>query len=139
MIRSESLDKFAILLSGICLVQCLVFPIAMTAVPILSASFLVDDHLFHELMLWFVLPTSVIALGMGCRKHRDLNILITGVIGLSIVVAVTFWGHDIFGESLEKYVTSIGGIVLAYAHYLNYKSCQEISCNDKNCSTDHHH
>jgi len=139
MIRSQTLDKFAILLSGICLIQCLVLPIALTALPILSATIVVDDHLFHELMLWLVLPASIIALTMGCRKHRNLNILATGAIGLAIIVFVTFLGHDLLGETWEKWVSSLGGIVLAYAHYLNYKACQDLICNDTNCASNHHH
>jgi hypothetical protein len=111
----------------------------LTALPILSATIVIDDHLFHEVMLWLVLPASIIALTMGCRKHRNFKIMVTGAIGLSIIVFVTFWGHHVLGETWEKWVSSLGGIVLAYAHYLNYKACQAISCSDDKCASDHHH
>jgi len=60
MFKSTSLDKFAILLSGVCLVHCLITPVLITLMPIISMTAFVEDLLFHKLMLWLVLPTSVI-------------------------------------------------------------------------------
>ncbi len=139
MLNSNTLDKFAILLSGACLVHCLITPILVTALPIVSSSTMVEDLLFHQLMLWAVLPTSFIALFLGCRKHKQLAIAGTGVLGLSILVAVAFFGHDWFGITGEKIATTIGGLILALSHYLNYRACQTTTCEDKNCSTQHHH
>jgi len=139
MIKSTTIDKFAISLSAVCLVHCLLAPILMTLFPIFTLSALAEDILFHQLMLWIVLPTSVVALLLGCRKHRKLSIAATGALGMAILIAVAFFGHDIFGVTIEKFATSIGGLVLALSHYLNYRACQMISCNDKNCATVHHH
>ncbi|MFT4635867.1 MAG: hypothetical protein ACI854_001194 [Arenicella sp.] len=139
MLNSTSLDKFAILLSGVCLVHCLLTPVLITLLPIISLSSLVEDILFHQLMLWLVLPTSIIALFLGCRKHKQLLIAATGVVGISILVAVAFFGHDWFGIGGEKIVTSVGGLILALSHYLNYRACQTTICEDNNCSTEHHH
>ena len=139
MLNSNTLDKFAILLSGVCLLHCLLTPILITLLPIISSSAFVEDLLFHQLMLWAVLPTSVIALFLGCRKHKQFLIAATGIIGISILVAVSFWGHDWLGIAGEKVATSIGGVVLALSHYLNYRACQNTTCDDGNCSTQHHH
>lgn len=139
VIDSTKLDKLAIMLSGICLVHCLVVPIVMTLLPILSISALVDDVLFHQLVLWVVLPISALALIIGCRKHRKPLIIASGVIGLSILVVVAFLGHSVLGETYEKVATSVGGLVLAFSHYLNYRECQAITCTSSNCSSDHHH
>lgn len=139
MLNSNTLDKFAILLSGACLLHCLITPIVVTALPIFSSSTLVEDLLFHQLMLWVVLPTSFIALFLGCRKHKQLNIAGTGILGLGILVAVAFFGHDWFGITGEKVATTVGGLILALSHYLNYKACQNTTCEDRNCSTEHHH
>jgi len=139
MFNSNALDKFAILLSGVCLVHCLLTPVAITFLPIISASTFVEDLLFHQLLLWAVLPTSFIALFVGCRKHRRFMIAGTGVIGISILVAVAFFGHQWFGITGEKVATSVGGLVLALSHYLNYRACQTTTCDDNNCSTQHHH
>jgi len=139
MLNSTRFDKFAILLSGACLVHCLLTPVFVTLMPIVSSSSLIEDILFHQLMLWAVLPTSFIALFLGCRKHKQFFIAGSGALGLSILVAVAFFGHEWFGITGEKIATSVGGLVLALSHYLNYRACQNTTCEDRNCSTEHHH
>lgn len=139
MLNSNTFDKFAILLSGICLVHCLLTPVLITLLPIVSSSSLVEDILFHQLMLWVVLPTSVTALFLGCRKHKQFLIAAPGIIGISILVAVAFFGHAWFGIVGEKVATSVGGLVLALSHYLNYRACQDATCEDNDCAMKHHH
>lgn len=139
MQTSVKLDKFAILLSGVCLVHCLLTPVLVTLLPILTTSVLLDDSMFHKLMLWLVLPTSLVALFLGCRKHKKWFIAATGALGIAILIGVAFIGHELFGITGEKVATSIGGIVLAVSHYLNYRACQSITCESKNCSSQHHH
>lgn len=139
MVNSLKLDKLAILMSGVCLVHCLLAPILMTLLPIFSTSILLDDSLFHTLMLWLILPTSIIALFLGCRKHRQWQIASTGALGILILISVAFAGHDLFGHTGEKIATSIGGIILAFSHFLNYRACQSITCGAKGCATEHHH
>jgi len=92
------------------LLHCLITPILVTALPIASSSTMVEDLLFHQLMLWVVLPTSFIALFLGCRKHKQLAIVGTGALGLSILVVVAFFGHDWFGITGEKIATTIGAM-----------------------------
>lgn len=139
MSRSHQLDRFAILLSGVCLVHCLLAPILLTLVPIFSFAALVEDLVFHQLMLWFVVPTSLLALFIGCKKHRLWPIALSGFTGIAILFFVAFLGHDIFTVTEEKIITSIGGMVLALSHYLNFRACQNITCEDEKCTTKHHH
>ncbi len=119
--------------------HCLLTPVLVTLLPIISLSALVEDVLFHKLMLWIVLPSSFIALFLGCRKHKRWSIALTGVAGISVLVLVAFFGHQWLGISGEKLATTIGGLVLALSHYLNYRACQSITCESANCSTQHHH
>ncbi|MFT5571479.1 MAG: hypothetical protein ACI9FR_000393 [Cryomorphaceae bacterium] len=139
MIKSSTLDQFAIMLSGVCLVHCLVTPILITLLPIISMSAMVEDLVFHKLMLWLVLPTSCVALFLGCRQHKLYSIAVTGALGLGILIAVAFLGHQCFGIGGEKIATVVGGLVLAASHYLNFRACQNVSCEDRNCATEHHH
>ena len=139
MIRSTTLDKFGVLLSGICILHCLITPVLITLLPVITLSSFIEELLFHQLMLWLVLPTSCIALFIGCRKHRDFNIVITGILGMCILIFVAFWGHDFLGETQERIASSVGGIVVAISHVLNYRACQKRICNDDNCATNHHH
>ncbi len=139
MRRSGNLDKFAIILTGVCLLHCLAIPVFLTLAPIISISSFVDDLLFHQLMLWLVVPSSAIALYVGCRNHRNTSILISGGVGLLLLFTAAVLGHDILSSRQEKIVTILGGLVLAFSHYLNYRACQKITCSSKNCSSEHHH
>lgn len=137
--KSAAFDRFAVILSGICILHCLLAPVLLTLLPILSISAFVEDLVFHQLMLWLVLPTSAVALVLGCRKHRKPMILITGAVGMLMLIIVAFWGHSIMMVAYEKVATTAAGLLLAFSHYLNYKACQDLICNDQNCQTDHHH
>ena len=139
MIQSSTLDKFGILLSGVCMLHCLIAPVLVTLVPILSINVFVEHFLFHTLMLWLVIPTSVIALFLGCRKHKKLAIVGTGALGITVLLFFAIFGHDLFSEVGEKIGITIGGLIVAFSHYLNYKACQSITCSDANCASKHHH
>ena len=139
MSQSNKLDKFAMLLSGVCLLHCLLAPVILTLLPILTLSTFVEDFLFHQLLLWLVVPTSTGALFIGCRKHRGWKIISTGAIGLISLILVAIFGHDLFSATGEKVATSVAGLFLAYSHFLNYKACQAITCSSENCQTEHHH
>ena len=130
--KKFNLQKFAdvlsISLSGICLIHCLVFPLLAILLPILSTTIL-EDELFHKVLLVFVLPSSVLALFMGCRKHKRKMFLIVGFLGLGVLSFVAFFGHSLLGEIGEKVFTVFGGIIIAYAHFKNYMSCKDYKCS----------
>lgn len=123
----STLDKLAVALSAICLVHCLALPVLLTLAPI-SGSFLIEDELFHLLMLVVIVPISLIALTIGCRQHKDTATLVLGGLGLGILVLTAFFGHDWFGETGERVVTSGAGLILAAAHIRNYLICRRVDC-----------
>ncbi len=122
------IDKAAIGFSLVCAIHCAAAPIAVIILPAISSTAF-GDETFHLFMLWLVLPTSVVALAMGCRKHRSWRVASAGIVGLAILVLTAFLGHDLFGENGEKIVTLIGAGLIAYGHFLNYKLCWKLSCH----------
>ena len=124
----EKLDGIAILLSGTCLVHCLALPILVTLFPIAQGSML-DEARFHVIILLFIIPTSLIALTIGCRKHKDKLTVALGVLGLLTLALTALFGHDLLGAFGERVVTNMGGIILAGAHIQNYRCCRAKNCN----------
>ncbi len=120
MNRQRTLDAIAVSLSGLCLVHCLVLPLALTLFPIFGSA-LVDDALFHAVLYAGVLPTSAIAFALGYRHHHDRSLIIVGGLGLMILGMTAVAGHELFGHQGERWVTSLGGLVLATAHVINYR------------------
>ncbi|MGV0035957.1 MAG: MerC domain-containing protein [Candidatus Azotimanducaceae bacterium WSBS_2022_MAG_OTU7] len=121
------MDTAAIVLSGVCLLHCLVLPIALTILPIVNVT-LLDESTFHLIMMTMILPISVIALSIGCRQHKDPLTLILGSLGLVTLTVTAIFGHDLFGLTGERAVTSIGGLILAAAHIQNYRCCRDNDC-----------
>ena len=138
-LTSTNLDKFAVFLSSVCVVHCLLTPIILTVLPVVVASAFIEDVLFHQAILWLVLPTSCIALFIGCRKHKNLLITGSGILGMLLLVFIAFFAHDLLTSLQEKAATSVAGLIIAYSHLRNYKACQNQTCDDDNCSAEHHH
>lgn len=126
-ISRNKLDVLALVLSGTCMVHCLALPLVITMFPILGGSLLEEDR-FHALFLILVLPTSCVALIMGCRRHRDWLTGLLGAAGMAILVVAAFLGHDLAGETGERAMTICGGLTLSAAHILNFYRCHRLDC-----------
>ena len=126
--RERWLDGLAVLFSGTCMVHCLVLPLLVTVLPIIQGSTLLDEQTFHLIMLLFILPTSLIALTIGCRKHKDRLTMILGGVGLSVLTFTALFGHEVFGLVGERFVTTGGGLILALAHIQNFRRCRSVDC-----------
>ena len=117
------LDTAAISLSAICLAQCLIVPIAAIIAPTVSLVAL-EDESFHIMLLLFVLPVSILAMTLGCKKHKTYGVIVYAVAGLSLMALSAVWGHDLFGETGEIGATLVGALILSFAHFKNQKLCK---------------
>jgi len=127
MISIGVLDKSAISLSMVCVLHCIALPFLVILVPQLTAYWFAGDD-FHLTLVYVVLPTSIVAIGLGCRRHRSYRVLTWGGIGLLILVFAASYGHDLFGGMAEKLLTLLGGIFVTIAHFLNFRLCQSEDC-----------
>lgn len=125
-------DKAAISLSFLCTLHCLALPILMLSVPTVTAMGLAGEE-FHRWLLLVVVPTSLVALSMGCKKHNNLKVMAAGLVGLTILIAAAVVGHDLFGELGEKALTVAGALAVAVGHYFNHRLCQ--THDDCHCHT----
>jgi len=120
-------DKMAISLSIICAIHCLLLPVLVIALPAI-ASFGIADEAFHKWMLVGIVPLSVLALSMGCKKHQHIGLFVPGIIGLSILIVAALFGHDAVGETGEKILTVIGAAIVAFTHACNHLLCRHNNC-----------
>jgi hypothetical protein len=65
---------------------------------------------------------------LGYKNHKTFSFLITGVIGLSILILAITIGESLLGEFGEKGLTLVGSIIVAYSHFGNYRTCQNLDC-----------
>ncbi|WP_299979377.1 MerC domain-containing protein [uncultured Pseudoteredinibacter sp.] len=133
MIKVSQLgDKFAISLSALCSIHCLATPIVLAALPSLTGLALLDEA-FHSWMVLAVVPCSLLSLLIGCREHRQRSVAELGLIGIAILLTPLILGHEAVGELGEKTLSVVAAIVIALAHWKNYRLCQaeQCSCNNK--------
>jgi len=132
-IAQQLSDKFAMGLSMLCVIHCLLLPFLLVLLPSLGSLQLADEA-FHQWMLAAVIPISIYALTMGCKKHKHYRLLFWGISGIVIMVLALLVGHDIAGEAGEKVLTLLGAMLIVFAHLGNFRRCQQKNnCTDK-CS-----
>ncbi|CCK74340.1 MAG: MerC domain-containing protein [Oleispira antarctica] len=129
---SINIDKVAIGLSTVCTVHCLLLPIILVMLPALSTN-IFGDEVFHQWLLIAVIPTSLIALTMGCRQHKNLSVMIFGLLGLAILIPTAFFGHDLLGEAGEKIASVLGAAFIALGHIRNSSLCKDCGSTDQQC------
>lgn len=120
MLHSKRLDQIAIALSAVCIVHCLAVPFVVAFLPVAAVAFGDDAH-FHELMLWLVVPTSVVGFWLGYRIHGNARTVLIGLIGLTGIAIAAHWGHTAWPFAAEAGVSIVASFVLAIAHFRNFR------------------
>ena len=121
-------DKASITLSLACMIHCLLMPSFL----VLTSGFFalsIDNEFIHKAFLIIVLPVSLYALITGYRNHKILSYLYMGASGLWILIFAVLFGDGVLGELAEKSLTLLGSLMVASAHYKNYKACKELDCS----------
>ena len=121
------LDRSAIGLSFLCVLHCLAVPLTLILMPSLAALPIADERV-HLLLVLLVLPTSTVALTLGCRQHGLKHILAWGLTGIAILILAAGLGGDFLGEYGEKILTVVGSVLVAVGHILNFKCCRTAGC-----------
>lgn len=117
-IAHTTLDRWAIAVSGLCVVHCLAIPLTLVLMPSVSAGLAEDQTLTHWLLLALALPISALALWSGHRQHPSTLTLGLGLAGLVLLtLGVSHW----LGERLEIPLTVAGGVGLIAAHWRNLR------------------
>lgn len=123
----QLLDRLAVSASVACMLHCLVTPLLLVVLPVLSSSVLPGEAL-HRALVLVVVPMSLVALYLGCRRHRDRAVLALGGLGLVLLVGVAVVGEELLGEGGERIGTLLGGAALAAGHLRNYRLCRTDRC-----------
>ena len=121
------LDKASISLSVVCAIHCLLLPLALVLIPSIAVLPIADER-FHQLLVVLVLPTSLFALTIGCRRHRQWRVMVCGALGLTVLLLTVLAGHEMLGEFGEKSLTLLGAILVAISHIINFRQCKTTKC-----------
>jgi hypothetical protein len=122
---SRYFDRIAIALSTICIVHCLAMPLLIAILPVAAITLGSDGH-FHWLMLWLVVPTSALGFALGLRVHGRAGIVVVGALAVAVLAVVALRGHGTWNPALEVTVNIAASIVLAGAHWRNFREVRRL-------------
>ncbi|MBV7256775.1 MerC domain-containing protein [Pacificimonas sp. WHA3] len=109
------LDRFAIGLSGLCLVHCLIGALFMAFVAASGTAVL--GHNVHQWGLAIAVPLAVVALVGGAVSHGRWEAVAVGSFGVGAMGGALLAGHG----PREIVLTILGVILVAIAHALNMR------------------
>ena len=121
------LDRASIGLSVIFVLHCFATPILLAFAPSLLALPVADEK-FHAVLIFMILPASLVALTLGCRRHGDMSVVYWGCGGLVVLLGTLVLGHDLLGDAGEKVMTVFGSGLVVVGHTLNFRACRASTC-----------
>lgn len=114
---SPRLDNIGITASTLCAVHCAVVPLVFTSLPLVGLGFLANAWVEWGMII-FALAIGVYSIGLSYRRtHRRIVPLIMLVLGFAIIMA----GHAFTKGITEVMVVPVGGLLIAAAHFVNYR------------------
>ncbi|WP_288367733.1 MerC domain-containing protein [uncultured Alcanivorax sp.] len=122
------LDVMAIGLSSLCMIHCVASVAGLFAIGLLSAFGSVDE-IFHLVMLAIIVPVSLLAIGVGYRRHRRLSVLVPGVLALAGLCLLTVFENAMHGTFWEPLLTVLIGLCLVGTHVGNIRGCNDCEIN----------
>ena len=115
-VHINRLDRFAIGLSGLCLVHCLAS--AVLVAMLASVGGLLVDPIVHEIGLVLAIGLGIVALGRGVVEHGYMMPSAVGGLGLGLMAGALTLPHS----GLEVVYTLVGVAILALGHDLNRRA-----------------
>lgn len=112
--RTFKLDRFAITLSGLCLVHCIATTVFVAMLA--SAGSILGSPIIHEVGLTMAMSIGALALGKGILDHGFMMPSAVGGLGLGVMAGALTLPETGGGEALY---TMTGVLILALGHRLN--------------------
>ncbi|MDE2404301.1 MAG: MerC domain-containing protein [Sphingomonadales bacterium] len=110
------LDRFGVLVSGLCLVHCISGLVLVTLLGIGGGVLL--DPAIHEIGLAVAVGVGAVGLGLGVLRHRRFALVAVGGCGLTLMASALLVRHG----PREAVLTMLGVSLVAAAHILNMRA-----------------
>jgi hypothetical protein len=121
-------DRLGMVLSGACLVHCLVLPVLL---PLVSVTAGEEHPLVHQILALLIVPTTLWASVHGYKHHKSTGIVILLMLGAMTISLGAVFGEEFPAEYMETLVTVLGSALLITGHWLNWKrgECSHAECH----------
>ncbi|HZY36814.1 MAG TPA: MerC domain-containing protein [Mucilaginibacter sp.] len=114
---NSKLDNAGMTASILCAVHCAIVPLLITVLPLAGLGFLANP-LIEWSMIIFALVIGTYAIGLSYLRshHRPLPLVLLAA-GFVVIIA----GHVLVQGWREAIVVPIGGLLIATAHFFNFR------------------
>lgn len=114
-------DVLGLGFSGLCVVHCLALPVLVAALPLWPG--LIAWHAgFHLVFLTLIVPTTLVAMWFGYRRHGSLGPMSILAAGLLVIILSEVIGHGMGFQASETAMSVAGSTLLVAGHWRNYTS-----------------
>jgi hypothetical protein len=113
------LDSLGTTVSIACAIQCVLFPLLVSILPLLGLSFLAGDGV-EKVFIVTSIALAIASFYSGARYHKNLHIFLFLIGGVTLIFVGRLWVHMNFEV---PFVVS-GTSVLAAGHLLNRRLCR---------------
>ena len=111
----DRLDRFGILVSGLCVVHCLAGLLIVAGLGLGGGVLLAPE--IHRIGLALAIVVGILTIGIGVLRHGQLAPLGFATVGLALMTAGLFVSHG----PAEAAFTVCGVLLVAGAHLLNLR------------------
>lgn len=123
--KIHNIDKTGITVSTLCLIECTLRPVILTALALNNVG-----GFLHDLLALLVIPVSGYAVYKAWISHRNPFIIVLLAIGTILIVSSSLLlgdahdhGHSGFELNTHLIMVIAGGVSLITAHIMNTKYC----------------
>lgn len=124
--ESRVWDRVGVVASTLCVIHCLVSPVVALLLPIVVAT----EGLTHRVLALAVVSFALLAFVPGYKQHREVTVLVLGVLGIGLIWTAVLLPETLGGETVETILTMSGGITMVAAHFRNIALCRRC----RNCA-----
>lgn len=126
-------DRLGISTSLVCMVHCLITPVAVVLMPY-ATKYLLSGWI-HLVLASLVVPVAIWSFHTGYRLHGDRRICVFGFLGLACVLIALSAGFSPLTSNYEVPFMTAGGTLLISAHILNLRGSRRC----QSCGVVHEH
>ena len=120
-------DTIGLTISGTCVMHCLFAPVTLILLPVFGLT-VSQEEVLHEIFLYLIVPSAIIAITMGCKKHKDYSVAALASIGIILLVYAVIT-HDTNTEQQVEVLTLFGSAFVVISHLRNFSLCRQNNCN----------
>jgi phosphoglycerol transferase MdoB-like AlkP superfamily enzyme len=134
-LKAIKLDNVGMTASTLCAIHCAAVPVFFTSLPLVGMGFLANPWI-EWIMIIIALVVGISSIGNSYFKEHHRILPLALLIGGFITIII---GHLFITGWVEAIVVPIGGLMIATAHFVNYKYAGTCKAGDSFFHLKHAH